>query len=88
MNLVWTTAIGFIAGVIARLITPGKKEASGFLLTAIVGVMGSFAGAYLGQEGGWYDAGGLAAIMGAVVGAVVVLAVWSLLFRRRSKSWL
>ena len=88
MNIVWTTAIGLIAGVMARLITPGKKGVSGFLLTAIVGVVGSFLGAFLGEEAGWYHAGDSAAMMGDAVGAVVVLAVWSLLFRRRSTSWL
>ena len=88
MNIVWTTAIGLMAGVMARLITPGKKESSGFLLTAIVGVTGSFAGAYLGLEAGWYNAGDMLAIVGAVLGAAVALAIWGWLFRRRSTSWL
>jgi LPXTG-motif cell wall-anchored protein len=88
MNFFWTAVLGIIAGVIARLIAPGKKEPSGFLLAAILGAAGAFAGTYLGEEAGWYDAGESAGVIGAIFGAVIVLAIWGFLFRRRSSSWL
>ena len=86
--MIWTALIGVVAGVIARLVAPGAKEPSGFLVTALLGVIGSFAGTSLGQEGGWYDAGERAGLIGAIAGAVIVLAVWGFLFRRRSTSWM
>ena len=86
--MLWTGLIGLIAGVIARLIAPGRKEPSGFLLTALLGVAGAFAGTSLGQEAGWYSADDRVALAGALAGSVVVLAIWGFLFRRRSTSWL
>ena len=88
MNFLWTTLLGLFAGLIARLITPGRKEPSGFLVTVLLGVSGAFVGTSLGQEAGWYDPGESAGVIGAVVGAVIVLAIWGFLFRRRSFSWL
>ena len=86
--MLWTGLIGLLAGVLARLIAPGRREPSGFLLTALLGVAGAFAGTSLGQEAGWYAADDRIALAGAVVGSVVVLAIWGFLFRRRSTSWL
>jgi uncharacterized membrane protein YeaQ/YmgE (transglycosylase-associated protein family) len=86
--MLWTGLIGLIAGVIARLVAPGRRDPSGFLLTALLGVVGAFAGSSLGQEAGWYAADDKVALAGAIVGAVIVLAIWGFLFRRRSTSWL
>ena len=88
MNILWTALIGLVAGVIARVIAPGKRDPSGFLLTAVLGMVGGFADNSLGQEAGWYDSAEPAALIAAVVGAVVVLGIWGVLFRRRSSSWL
>ena len=87
MSLVWTTIIGLVAGVIARLVTPGRKGPFGFLLTALLGIMGAFGAAYLGQEAGWFGADEGAALVSAAFGAVLVLLIWATLFRsRRSTS--
>jgi uncharacterized membrane protein YeaQ/YmgE (transglycosylase-associated protein family) len=88
LNLLWSGLIGVIAGVLARLIAPGRRELSGFLLTVFLGVAGAFAGTSLGQEAGWYAADDRIALAGAAVGSIVVLVVWGFLFRRRSTSWL
>jgi uncharacterized membrane protein YeaQ/YmgE (transglycosylase-associated protein family) len=53
---IWTIIIGFIAGVIAKFITPGKNEPSGFIFTTILGIAGAFVATYLGQAIGWYRA--------------------------------
>lgn len=83
MGIIWTIVIGFIAGVIAKFVTPGGNEPSGFVLTTILGVVGAFVATYLGQSFGWYRPGEGAGLIGAVVGAVIVLLVWAY-FRRRA----
>ena len=85
MSIIWTIIIGFIAGVIAKLITPGKNEPSGFVLTTILGVVGAFVATWLGQALGWYRPGEGAGLVGAIVGAVLVLIVWGLLTRQRAE---
>jgi uncharacterized membrane protein YeaQ/YmgE (transglycosylase-associated protein family) len=71
MHIIWTIIIGFIAGVIAKFVTPGKNEPSGFILTTILGIVGAFVATYLGQAIGWYRADEGAGLIGAVVGAVI-----------------
>lgn len=77
MGIIWTILIGFVAGVIAKLVTPGTNEPSGFVLTTILGIVGAFVASYAGQALGWYSPGEGAGLIGAVVGAVIVLFVWS-----------
>ena len=84
MGILWTIVIGFIAGVVAKLIMPGRNEPSGFVLTTILGVVGAMVATFLGQALGWYSAGEGAGFIGAVVGAIVVLFVWGLVARRRA----
>jgi uncharacterized membrane protein YeaQ/YmgE (transglycosylase-associated protein family) len=57
MGILWTILIGFIAGVLAKLITPGDNEPSGFILTTILGIVGALVASFLGQALGWYNAG-------------------------------
>ena len=54
LHIFWTIIIGFVAGVIAKWIHSGPKEPSGFILTAILGIVGAFVATYLGQLIGWY----------------------------------
>jgi uncharacterized membrane protein YeaQ/YmgE (transglycosylase-associated protein family) len=86
MGILWTIIIGFIAGVIAKFIMPGPNEPSGFILTAILGIVGAFVATFLGQAVGWYRAGEGAGLIGAVVGAVIVLAIWGAIARRRTST--
>ena len=84
MGILWTIVIGFVAGVIAKFIMPGSSnEPSGFVLTTILGVVGAFVASYLGQALGWYTPGEGAGLIGAVVGAIVVLFIWGLIAKRR-----
>jgi uncharacterized membrane protein YeaQ/YmgE (transglycosylase-associated protein family) len=83
MGIIWTIIIGAIAGVVAKFIMPGNKnEPSGFIMTTILGIVGAFVASYLGQALGWYQAGEGAGLIGAIVGAVIVLFVWGLVARR------
>ena len=84
LGFIWTIIIGFIAGVIAKFLHPGPNEPAGFVLTAILGIVGAFVATWLGQALGWYRPGEGAGLIGAVVGAVIVLAIWSMIARRRS----
>jgi uncharacterized membrane protein YeaQ/YmgE (transglycosylase-associated protein family) len=84
MGFIWTIIIGFLAGVIAKFLMPGKNEPSGFILTTLLGVVGAFAATYLGQALGWYRADEGAGLIGAVVGAVIVLLIWGFIARSRS----
>ncbi len=86
MGIIWTIIIGFIAGVIAKFIMPGPNEPSGFILTTILGIVGAFLATFLGQAVGWYRAGEGAGLIGAVVGAVIVLAIWGAIARRRTST--
>jgi len=83
MGILWTILIGFIAGVLAKLITPGDNEPSGFILTTILGIVGAFVATYLGQALGWYSAGEGAGLIGATVGAIVLLLIWGVIVRQR-----
>jgi uncharacterized membrane protein YeaQ/YmgE (transglycosylase-associated protein family) len=83
MSILWTIIIGFIAGVIAKFIMPGDNEPAGFILTAILGIVGAFVATFLGQALGWYQAGEGAGLFGAVVGAIIVLLVYGMVAGRR-----
>ena len=84
MSIFWTIVIGFIAGIIAKFLMPGPNEPSGFILTTILGSVGAFVASWLGQALGWYGPGQGAGLIGAVVGAVIVLAVWGAVSKKRA----
>ena len=87
MSILWTIIIGFVAGVIAKLVHPGSKyEPSGFILTTLLGIVGAFVATYLGQAVGWYKAGQEAGFIGAIVGAIIVLVVWGLIAPRIERT--
>jgi uncharacterized membrane protein YeaQ/YmgE (transglycosylase-associated protein family) len=81
MHLVWIIVIGFFAGLIAKAITPGSGP-GGFFLTAALGIAGSLAASFLGQAFGLYTAGQSAGFIGAVIGAILLLAAYHFIFRR------
>lgn len=83
MGILWTIIIGFIAGVIAKFIMPGDNEPTGFILTTILGIVGAFVATYLGQALGWYRPGEGAGLVGAVVGALIVLLIYGMVVGRR-----
>ena len=83
MGIFWTTVIGLVAGVIARFVAPGRKGPFGFILTALLGIMGAFGASYFVQEAGWFSADGAAGLVSATFGAVLVLFIWATLFRSR-----
>jgi len=87
MSVIWTIIIGFVAGIIAKFLHPGSSnEPSGFILTTALGIVGAFVATYLGQAVGWYRAGEGAGFIGAIVGAIIVLAVWGFIAPKLQKN--
>jgi uncharacterized membrane protein YeaQ/YmgE (transglycosylase-associated protein family) len=87
MTILWIILIGLIAGVIAKLIHPGPNEPSGFVLTTVLGIVGAFVATYLGQTLGWYRPDQGAGLIGAVIGALIVLFIWSMVARRTPRGY-
>jgi len=81
MGIISTIVIGFIVGLIARALLPGK-QAMGFILTVVLGVVGSLLATYAGQAMGWYQAGAGAGFLASVVGAILVLVIYGMVARR------
>ncbi len=75
MSLIWTIIVGFIVGVVAKLIHPGREN-MGFIMTTLLGIGGSLVAGYIGQAIGWYQAGQGAGFIGSVVGALVLLFIY------------
>jgi uncharacterized membrane protein YeaQ/YmgE (transglycosylase-associated protein family) len=76
-GIIWIIVVGFIAGILARLISPGPNNPSGFILTTILGVAGAFLATLVGQAVGHYDPDQGAGFITATIGAVVVLFIWN-----------
>lgn len=84
LHLLWTILIGFFAGLIARMLTPGKGP-GGFFMTAVLGIVGSLAATYLGQWMGYYSPGQAAGFIASLIGAIVLLVAYHLVTRNRQR---
>ena len=82
MSIVWTILIGLAAGSIAKFIMPGK-DPGGIIITILLGIVGSFVFTYLGQLLGLYQEGETAGFVGAVIGAVILLAIYRMFKKKR-----
>lgn len=76
MEILGAIIIGFFAGIIAKLITPGRPKPRGFILTTVLGIVGAVLATFLGQAIGLYAPGDNAGFIGAIVGAVIILLIW------------
>jgi uncharacterized membrane protein YeaQ/YmgE (transglycosylase-associated protein family) len=83
MSLLYIVLVGFVAGVIARLLSRGPNRPSGFLVTTALGIVGAFAATFIGQAVGWYRPDQGAGFIAATVGAVLVLFIWNRFNARR-----
>ena len=81
MGIIWSIIIGFIAGLLAKFLMPGR-DPGGFIITTLLGIVGAVVATYLGQAVGWYRPGEGAGLIGAVVGAVILLAIYRMVVRR------
>lgn len=85
-TILYIVVVGFIAGIIARLVSPGPNNPTGFLLTTALGIAGAFLATFLGQLVGWYRPDQGARFIGATIGALIVLFIWNRLVARRMIS--
>ena len=83
MNILWAILVGFVAGLIAKIITPGDPKPRGFILTTVLGVVGGVLGTWLGQVIGLYGPNDNWEFIGAIVGAVVILLIWRQIVKPR-----
>ena len=84
MGVIWTIIVGFFAGLIARILVPGRNEPRGFILTTILGVVGALVATWLGQALGILNPAQPASpFIGGIIGAVIILVIWGLVARRR-----
>lgn len=77
MSILGTILIGLIAGFVARMLKPGN-DSMGWIMTAVLGIAGSFLANYLGAAMGWYAPGQAAGFIASVVGAIVILVIWGM----------
>ena len=81
MSILGTILIGLVVGFIARAVKPGDDKL-GWIMTAILGVAGSFLASYAGTAMGWYRQGEAAGWIASVVGAVILLLIYSLVAKK------
>jgi uncharacterized membrane protein YeaQ/YmgE (transglycosylase-associated protein family) len=76
-GIIWIIIVGFIAGIIARFLSPGPNNPSGFILTTVLGIVGAFLATWLGQAIGHYGPEQGAGFITSTIGAIVVLFIWN-----------
>ena len=75
MGIIWTIVLGFVVGVVAKLLHPGKEN-MGFIMTIILGIVGSLLAGLIGEAVGWYKAGEGAGFIASVIVAIVLLVIY------------
>ena len=81
--LLWTIIIGALIGVVAKFLTPGR-DPGGCIITILLGIAGSFLAGFLGRALGWYQEGETAGFIFSVVGAIILLLIYRMIFGRRA----
>ena len=76
-GIIWIIIVGFVAGLIARFLSPGPNNPSGFILTPVLGIIGAFLATFIGQAIGHYGPEQGAGFITATIGALVVLFIWN-----------
>jgi uncharacterized membrane protein YeaQ/YmgE (transglycosylase-associated protein family) len=84
VGIIWTILIGFVVGLLAKMLTPGRDPA-GFFITAAIGIAGSLLATFGGQALGLYSAGEPAGFVGSLIGAIILLVIYHLV-RRNSTA--
>ena len=80
-----TIIIGLIAGALAKLIMPGK-DPGGIIITILLGIGGALLAGFLGRSLGWYEPGEGVGIVGAMLGAILILFLYRLFTKRRATT--
>jgi len=83
MDIVWAIIVGFFAGVVAKLVTPGGPNPRGFILTTVLGIVGAIVATFLGQAIHLYGPGDSANFLAQIIGAIIILLIWRQVVRPR-----
>ena len=83
MSIIWTILIGFVVGLLAKFVMPGK-DPGGFFVTAGIGILGSIIATYGGKALGIYGGEETAGFIGAFIGAIILLVLYRLVIRKRA----
>jgi uncharacterized membrane protein YeaQ/YmgE (transglycosylase-associated protein family) len=86
MGILGWIVFGLVVGIVARLLMPGR-DPGGFVITIILGVVGALLGGFVGRALGWYREGDPVGFVMAVVGAVILLAIYRMVARRTAGTW-
>lgn len=81
MDIVWTIVIGFVVGLLAKFVMPGRDPA-GFFVTAAIGIIGSLIATYGGRAIGIYHGDQTAGFFGAFIGAIILLVLYRMFVRK------
>lgn len=84
-GFIWIVLIGFVAGIVARLVSSAPNKPTGFLLTTVLGIAGAFLATFIGQAVGWYAPDQGAGFITATIGAIVVLFIWGRIAAARAR---
>lgn len=82
LHYLWIIIIGFVAGLIAKFIMPGDNEPTGFIMTAVLGIVGSLLANFVAVKFGWASGSEGVSLLSGVVGAVVILFAYSFIASR------
>jgi uncharacterized membrane protein YeaQ/YmgE (transglycosylase-associated protein family) len=85
MGFLWIVLIGFVAGIIARLLSSAPNKPTGFILTTVLGIAGAFLATFIGQAVGWYAPDQGAGFIAATLGAIAVLFIWGRIAAARAR---
>ena len=75
MGILWTIIIGLVVGIVAKFLMPGR-DPGGFIITALIGIVGSVIATYLGRTLGFYQVGQSAGFIAAVLGSIILLVIY------------
>lgn len=81
MGIIWTILIGLVVGIVARFLKPGR-DAMGWIMTAVLGIAGSFFAQFLGAQLGFYQPGQSAGFIASVIGAILLLVIWGFVAKK------
>ena len=84
--MLYILIVGLVAGILARMLSPGPNNPSGFILTVVLGIAGAFLATFIGQAIGHYGPDQGAGFITATIGALLVLFIWNRLVARRMIS--
>lgn len=85
MHWLWVFIVGLVVGLIAKMLMPGK-DPGGFIITAILGIIGSVISTYVGEKLGWWGETGMVHFLGSIGGAIILLLLYHLLFKRNASA--